>query len=167
MRRHGMVLGTLGVMAWGLACVAPGDTGSNEGAAEALLALHTRILDAHRRGEVDVWLDVEADQIVIGNRGRVRVSPSRASRQPGRAEYLASVEFESYRDRREPMVRVSGDGTLGWVIAEVEIIGTHRETGERMADIWAWVELYERIDGRWRMVGNVSSSRPAESPAGG
>ena len=26
--------------------------------------------------------------------------------------------------------------------------------------IWAWIELYEKRDGEWRIIGNVSNRRP-------
>ena len=60
------------------------------------------------------------------------------------------------------MIRVSVDGTLGWVIAEVEVKGVETANGENTPfhDIWAWVELYEKVNGQWKMVGNASNRRP-------
>ena len=54
-------------------------------------------------------------------------------------------------------------GSLGWVIAEVEIKGTRTsDDGESMPveAIWAWIELYEKREGVWKAVGNVSNRRP-------
>ena len=74
-----------------------------------------------------------------------------------------------YRDLIDPIVRVSKDGTSGWLIAQVEIMGTRAAGGEkangertRFHSVWAWIELYEKRDGRWYRVGEVSNVRPRE-----
>ena len=64
---------------------------------------------------------------------------------------------------RAPVVRVSEDGTLGWLIAEVEVRGTQvAEDGAStpIESVWAWIELYQKMNGEWSLVGNVSNRRP-------
>ena len=128
----------------------------------ALEALHAGVLEAHRSGDIDSWMAQEAETVVSANRGAISFSDSeqRRSRREG---YLDAVEFDVYRDLRPPIVMVSDDGTLGWVIAEVEIKGTMAsDAGERtpVESIWAWIELYEKRGGVWKAVGNVSNRRP-------
>ena len=80
-----------------------------------------------------------------------------------REPYLASTSFRTYRDLRSPVIRVSDDGSLGWLIAEVEVQGTQigEEGVETPVDaVWAWIELYQRDGEDWRLVGNVSNRRP-------
>jgi hypothetical protein len=63
-------------------------------------------------------------------------------------------------------VTVSADGSLGWLIAQVEVIGERKNadgSSEPINDIFAWIELYEKRSGRWTGVGNVSNVRPAKS----
>lgn len=130
--------------------------------AAELRRLHQELLEAHRTGDVDRWMAVEAADYVSVNGGRITF-PEASERRAGRAAYLASAEFEVYRDLREPLVRVSDDGSLGWLVAEVEVRGTTTsDTGqvEAFHDIWAWIEMYARVDGRWRLVGNASNRRP-------
>jgi len=128
----------------------------------ALAALHASVLEAHRRGDVDAWMAQEADTVVSANRGAISFS-SREERRTRRERYLSSTTFDVYRDLRPPVVMVSEDGTLGWVIAEVEIKGTS-SSGEGqqipVEGIWAWIELYEKREGAWKAVGNVSNRRP-------
>ncbi len=144
------------------ACAAPPPAPS-EPPAETLKRLHATVLEAHREGRLAPWLAVEADDYVQANRGEIAF-PTKAERRAAREPYLASTRFSTYRDLREPIVAVSRDGTLGWVVAQVEA------EGERTAEdgstspvrfVAAWVELYRRDGGRWRMVGNVSNFRPA------
>lgn len=129
-----------------------------------LLRLHEEVLEAHRVGDVDLFFSSQTDTVISGGRGEVRYV-AEAERRPGMTRYLESAEFEKYQDLIEPIVRVSADGTLGWVICQVEIVGTRaNDAGERVNidSVWAWIELYEKIDGEWRRTGNVSSMQPKE-----
>ena len=128
----------------------------------ALLAIHQTILAAHLEGKVEPWMATEADRIVSANNGVISY-PEKAARAAGRAGYLARTRFTVYRDLREPIVTVSADGTLGWLIAEVEVKGMQHDDAGVEAPIeatWAWIELYEKQAGAWKGVGNVSNRRP-------
>jgi hypothetical protein len=145
-----------------LAAMIPGAASAQNPDSTALLRIHQTIISAHRANNVEAWMQLEAVDMTSINGGRVSF-PTSAQRHAGRTEYLASSKFEVYRDLRPPIVRISRDGTLGWLIAEVEVKGT--ETGQDGAsspfhDVWAWVELYEKIDGAWKIVGNASNHRP-------
>jgi len=140
-------------------------TAQEPSATQELIGLHRELLEAHRTGDVTRWMDIEAEDYVSANGGRITF-PEFSARRSQRAAYLAGTTFEVYRDVREPVVRVSADGSLGWLIAEVEVRGyATSQAGERESfhDIWAWVELYERVDRRWYLVGNVSNRRPGDS----
>lgn len=129
-----------------------------------LLGLHTQLIQAHLDGDVDSWMTIEADSFVSANGGQITF-PSADQRRQQRTRYLANARFDRYRDVRDPIVRVSADGTLGWLIAEVEVAGTYTNddgSSEPIAVVWAWVELYERTAEGWKLVGNVSNSRPLE-----
>ena len=89
------------------------------------------------------------------------LGPSRPSTN-GPYNFLQGASFSTYRDLREPIVRISEDGSLGWLIAEVEVVGTvpDQDNGRSsFHDIWAWIELYEKTDQDWRLIGNVSNRR--------
>lgn len=136
------------------------ETGNGDVA--ALKSLHEAVLEAHRQGNVEAWMAQEADTVVSANRGEISFS-SADERRTRRERYLSTMTFDVYRDLRPPIVKVSDDGTLGWVIAEVEIKGSAVSNGGERApfdDIWAWIELYEKQDGVWKAVGNVSNRRP-------
>ncbi|HEX5041344.1 MAG TPA: hypothetical protein VFV75_00455, partial [Candidatus Polarisedimenticolaceae bacterium] len=107
----------------------------------------------------DLLLEDGAPQGTIANRGVVsRTSEADARRHLG--PYLAATTFREYRDLIDPVVAVSRDGTLGWVIAQVYARGTQRQddgTVEPLEFTCAWIELYARRNGRWLRVGNVSN----------
>ena len=146
-----------------LVCVIAGCRAGPDLEAEAaeLRRLHEGILESHRAGDVDSWMALEAEEYVSANRGAITF-PTVADRRTAREGYLSSTTFTVYRDLREPIVHLSEDATLGWLIAEVEVRGTQVSDGvESPIDaIWAWIELYEKQAGRWLLVGNVSNRRP-------
>lgn len=126
-----------------------------------LLEIHEAILDSHRRGDVERWMALGTDDYMSVNGGRVTF-PSSEDRRQMRARYLASTTFTMYRDLRPPVVRVSDDGSLGWLAAEVEVRGVSRGQGGEetpIHSVWAWVELYEKGPTGWQVVGNASNLR--------
>ena len=127
-----------------------------------LRRMHELVLQAHRAGEVAPWLAIEADSYVVARRGELDF-PTKSERREARSSYLGSTRFASYRDLREPIVMVSKDGSLGWLIAQVEATGVQAlpdGTEQPLHFISAWIELYRKGPGGWRMVGNVSNFRP-------
>jgi hypothetical protein len=148
---------TAAMLGLGAGCTAGPDL---EAEAAELRTLHERVLEAHRTGDVDGWMALEADEYVSANGGAITF-PTATDRRAARAAYLSTTTFTVYRDLRPPVVRLSQDGVLGWLIAEVEVRGTQMsDSGQTPVDaIWAWIELYEKDSGTWRLVGNVSNRR--------
>ena len=127
--------------------------------AQELLRLHEQAMQAHRDSDIDALMAAESDDHVIVSRGQVS-HPDRARRKSSLGPYLATTRFSAYRDQITPIARVSDDGTLGWVIAQVEAKGEQKTPSGGTAQlefVSAWIELYEKRDGQWRRVGNVSN----------
>lgn len=125
----------------------------------ALLALHRDGIEAHLQNDVDRLLAPESDDYVLVNRGEVS-HPDKKSRASFLGPYLRSVRFERYADAIEPIVKVSPDRRLGWVIAQVEVKGvarTQEGAEEPLEFVSAWIELYEKRGDRWYRIGNVSN----------
>jgi hypothetical protein len=130
--------------------------------AKELLALHQTVLAAHRNGDVELLLRDETDAYVVASRGQV-TQPGKEARRQRLGPYLAATTFDVYRDQIPPTVRVSQDGSLGWVIAQIYAQGSQVVAGgarEPLTFVCAWIELYEKKDGRWLRTGNVSNFKP-------
>lgn len=126
-----------------------------------LLKLHQQMIKAHVEDDVESWLALEADSYTSVNRGEI-THPTKADRKAQREPYLDASKFTVYRDLVEPIVKISDDGTLGWLITQVEVEGTQQTTaGETVPFrfVSAWIELYEKRDGRWLCTGNVSNMK--------
>jgi ketosteroid isomerase-like protein len=129
---------------------------------QELLRLHEAVLAAHRDNDLDSWMQDESDDYVMVSRGEIQF-PDKKERRAQLGPYLDSTTFHEYADLVEPQVQVSDDGTLGWVVAQVHIVGTRRMPDGSSVDFddtWAWIELYEKRDGHWLRTGNVSNHKP-------
>ncbi|UCC73976.1 MAG: hypothetical protein JSV86_05310 [Gemmatimonadota bacterium] len=132
---------------------------------EQILKLHRELIESHISRDVDGVLAAESEELLVVSGGEVHFR-TKAERFAQFERYFRSVEFAEYRDLIDPIVRVSDDRTLGWLTAQVRIAGTQTDSaGEQnpFDMIWAWIELYEKHDGRWVRIGevsNVKSSNP-------
>ena len=130
---------------------------------QQLLALHQKAIDGHLQNDVEILLEDEHEDYVIGSRGGV-FHPTKDERRQQLGPYLKATKFEVYRDEIPPIVKVSDDGTLGWVVCQVYVKG-EQDAGEgEIANVEffsSWIELYEKRNGRWIRTGNVSNIRPA------
>ncbi len=139
---------------------APLDRLTNE---QALLRLHRTFMDGHFFGRADDMQAGLAESFVQVGRGEVLASSGEQALQALEG-LLQRVDYTAYEDRIRPVVRVSDDGTLGWVIVQVAARGVQLDEGGKPAGpvdfVSAWVELYEKVEGSWRMSGNVSTFRP-------
>lgn len=136
------------------AAAAPADT---QGDRTRLLALHEQAMEAHRKGDVELLLQADAEDFVLANRGEIS-RPSLEQRRQVLVPYVRNVRFAEYIDVVAPVVHVSADGTAGWVIAQERARGTEvGGAGRALQFESAWIELYEKRGGGWRRVGNVSN----------
>jgi hypothetical protein len=129
---------------------------------QALLRLHRVFMDGHLFGRSDGMREALADHVVIVGRGEVDSISGEETLETLRG-ILARTDYTLYDDLIRPMVRVSEDGTLGWVIVQIAAEGFRLDDDGRPTEpvefVSAWVELYEKVDGVWRMNGNVSNFR--------
>jgi hypothetical protein len=124
-----------------------------------ILALHEAGLKAHMDGDIDAFLAIQADEFLLVDRGEIS-SPSKQDRREFLGPYLASTKFAFYRDKVPPLVKVSQDGTLGWVAAQIEARGESVSPNGQTRTIeavFAWIELYERRGTEWVSIGNATS----------
>jgi Domain of unknown function (DUF4440) len=124
-----------------------------------LLELHAEAMEAHRAGDIELLLKAESQEYVVASRGRVS-HPTLEDRRAALGPYLRETRFSEYVDVVPPVVKVSRDGTLGWVIVQVRARGEQAGPGGATQPVEfesAWIELYEKLGNEWRRVGNVSN----------
>lgn len=126
-----------------------------------LLALHQAGIQAHLDKDVDFFLqDIASDYLSVG-RGDIRRPTADAIRAQF-SNYLGNTDFSEYADLSEPIVGISADGSLGWLIAQVKVSG-QQQVGDGSVQpldfVSAWLMLYERRDDRWVRLADVSTFR--------
>ena len=129
---------------------------------DLLQKLHEKCIRAHRESNVDLLLEDMAADFVLVNRGEV-TRPSLDEMRGSLGSYLRSTTFQEYGDLTDPVINVSSDGTLGWVIVQVRAKGVSTAadgTKKPLEFVSGWIELYEKRNGAWRRVGNVSNFKP-------
>ena len=76
------------------------------------------------------------------------------------AKYFEGAHYEAWDDLEPPIVRISEDGSMAWVVSRLQVKRTQRPpSGEarEQSFVYAGIMLYEKRDGRWVCVANVST----------
>jgi hypothetical protein len=157
-----------------LACAAPagrspattagGPDGTDARAADraALLRLHERSRAAHLEHRAD-WLVSEwADSLFSISGGKVSITNAERGR-PRFQEYLDASTFQAWDDIVPPRIRISRDGQMAYIVVEKRVHLTARDsTGAVVPERtrFAWMSVYEKQDGRWRLSAIASTDRP-------
>jgi hypothetical protein len=156
---------TLLALAALLGCAAPAPdqvTGTNQRDKDRseLLRLHHRARDAHLQHRADWLVNEWADSLFSVSGGGVSISRA----EQGRArfqEYLDAVDFQAWDDIVPPRFRISADGQMAYAVVQKRVHLTPRDSAgapERVR--YAWLSVYEKQGGRWRLAAIASTDRP-------
>ena len=156
-----VIVATLGLLGLLLLRAAPPEP-DREADRGALLAHHEASLQAHRENNPEWFIRDRADEYIMVSRGEI-LRPTSEQTLARFKDYLGRTRFTEYRDLVPPVVRISDDGTMGWIAVQVKIAGVQTQpdgTEEKIDAVWAWVSMYEKHEGRWINTGNASNRRP-------
>jgi len=127
-----------------------------------ILALHEATIQAHLEKDVDFFTKNISDNYFSVGRGEIR-HPTKTEIKEMFSQYLSSTDFETYEDLQPPIIGYSKDGSMAWSIVKVNVAGSQQnqsDTLNRFDMIWTWITLYEKRNGIWIRLGEVSSSAP-------
>jgi hypothetical protein len=119
---------------------------------------------AHFEKRADLLTAGFADTSIFVARGEVSATTPAAARERMQA-YFDRSTFHEWDDIAPPRIRVSPDGRMAYAIVHKRVRLTAPDsTGTPIQDhtVFAWVELYEKLDGRWRLMGVASTDRPGD-----
>lgn len=138
---------------------------SREADRRALIELQETERRAHLDGDVDLLVSLFAD-------GFVGVADGRVSR-PGREEqrerftgYLGSVDLLEWDDIEPPMIRISDDGSMAWILVHKRVRSVPAGEPDAAPEhtVFAWLETWEKRDGEWKLTSVTSTDRPGGPP---
>lgn len=130
---------------------------------QKLLRLHRIVMDDHFFGDASGMRSNNAAPFTVVSEGEVFTMLDEEA-DAGFDRIMSSRDYTVYDDLIRPIVKVSKDGMLGWVTVRVFAKGVRFDKNGKPSGplefTSAWTELYEKIDGKWRMTGNVSNFAP-------
>jgi tetratricopeptide (TPR) repeat protein len=124
-----------------------------------LLRIHALDREAHFRTDVERLQAHAGDELIAVSRGRIDRVTRAAERELFRDSFRGATYLE-WDDLQPPLVRVSGDGTMAWMIVRTRVRRTQRDVSgqdKAVSFVYAGIMTYEKRDGRWVRVANVST----------
>ena len=127
-----------------------------------ILRMHEEQKIAHLTYNAELFVGDYPAQPISVSRGNV----SRSTREQALArvrKYFSSFKFIEWEDIAPPVIKISGDGTMATKIVHKRVRGTYKDdNGKEVTEhvIYAWLEVLEKIDGKWRLVTIASTDKP-------
>jgi hypothetical protein len=128
----------------------------------ALLKQHRLDRDAHFKRDAAALVASFAPETIYVRDGRVE-RRSKAENLRRVEKYFASAEFTEWDDLMPPLINVSPDGRMAWMIVRLKGKYTYTaESGAKSTEefICAWMSAYEKQGSRWVHVANASTFQP-------
>ena len=124
-----------------------------------LLRLHKLHREAHFNTDVERLLANAPEEMISVNRGQINRSSKDDARKRFTA-YFRDAKYYEWDDMEEPIIRVSNDGSMAWMITRTRVRRVQKNTeGAEKEEkfVYAGIMTYEKRDGRWGRVANVST----------
>ncbi|MHA2252970.1 MAG: nuclear transport factor 2 family protein [Candidatus Kariarchaeaceae archaeon] len=125
--------------------------------------LHQQFIEAHLNKDVEFIVNSLSDNYISVSNGDIDY-PTMKDMRVTFNDYLNNSTFTEYRDVTEPIINFSDDGSLAWVIVQVQIAGNRKKADGsegRFDSTWAWISLYKRENDKWITLTDVSTVRPS------
>jgi hypothetical protein len=120
---------------------------------------------AHLEKRADLLVASFADSFLNISHGTVALR-SPAESQARFQAYFDRVTFQEWDDSAPPLIRISPDGQMAYVVVQKSVRLTAPDSaGAQRPEhtVYAWVELYEKRDGKWTLMAVVSTDRPGSA----
>jgi hypothetical protein len=119
-----------------------------------LLELHANVRRAHFETDVEQLLANDAEESI--NVRDAKVVRRRREEDVRRfTEYFDGATYHEWDDIEPPIVSISNDASLAWMIVNVRVRRT--KDGEELRFRYAGISTYEKRDGRWIKVVEVGT----------
>lgn len=127
-----------------------------------LLRLHRASREAHFKTDADLLVKDAPEVMVSVSRGKIN-RPSREDTRRMFTEYFRGAKYFEWDDLEEPVVSVSRDGSMAWMITRIRVRRVQRDASGAEREekfVYAGIMTYEKRGGRWTRVANVSTFEP-------
>ncbi len=124
-----------------------------------LLRLHKSDREAHFKTDVEMLLENSPEEFISVSRGKISRS-GKADARKMFTQYFRDAKYYEWDDVEEPIIRISNDSSMAWMITRTRVRRVQRNAagaGQEEKFDYAGIMTYERRDGRWVRVANVST----------
>ncbi|MFA6956186.1 MAG: hypothetical protein WC538_09965 [Thermoanaerobaculia bacterium] len=127
----------------------------------ALREIHEKVVKAHVETNVGAILENQGDRFVTASNGAISTM-TKAEIEAFFTRYFRGAKYHEYTTLEEPVIHVSDDGSMAWVMVRTRVRRTQTIDGvaKDRNFVYAGVMMYEKRDGVWKGVGNVSTFEP-------
>ena len=141
------------------ACAAAQPSADLEKEKAELLRLHKLAREAHFQTDVDRLLENSPEEMISVSRGKINRS-GKADARKMFAGYFRGAKYYEWDDVEEPIIRVSKDASMAWMITRIRVRRVQPDAAgveKEEKFVYAGIMTYEKRDGRWARVANVST----------
>ena len=127
-----------------------------------LLRLHRSGREAHFKTDVELLLANSPEEYVGVRAGKISRSTKAGARKMF-TEYFREAKYYEWDDLEEPVIRVSKDASMAWMITRIRVRRVQKDAAGAEREekfVYAGIMTYEKRDGRWVRVANVSTCEP-------
>lgn len=132
-----------------------------------LLELHNQQRVAHFNRDAKLLMSTSADDFTSVSDGKIH-RPTRENSINGMQRYFDNSTFLEWDDITPPVIRVSDDATMAYVIVHKKVrLLEKSEAGnsQEETEVFAWVAIYQKRNGRWQSTVIASTRTPEEEAA--
>jgi len=125
-----------------------------------LLRMHKSDREAHFKTDVDALLANSPEEFISVGRGKINRSNKDDVRKMFTG-YFRDAKYYEWDDVEEPIIRISNDASMAWMITRTRVRRVQKKAdGSEQEEkfVYAGIMTYEKRDGRWVRVANVSTS---------
>lgn len=123
------------------------------------MILHNEQRQAHMEKNVSLLFRDSLTDYIEVNRGLIKKPTNSESRNKFQS-YFDSVDFIKWDDVSSPIFSFSDDGTMATTVVDKLVITRSKSGGNRFdTSHYAWLAVYKKINGKWRMHRMGSTNR--------
>lgn len=127
-----------------------------------LLRLHKQGREAHYKTDVEMLLANSPEESFSVSAGKVN-RPRKADVRRMFTGYFRDAKYYEWDDTEPPVVRVSKDASMAWMITRVRVRRVQKDkSGKEVEEkfVYAGLTTYEKQGGKWVRAANASTFEP-------
>lgn len=126
-----------------------------------LMRLHEQQKTAHLTYDAELFIGMFAENLTQLQRGNA-VTRTKAENLARFKSYFSTFKFQEWEDIKPPVIKIAKDGSMATITVQKSVKGTYKnDKGEDESDhtIFAWLEVWEKIDGNWKVTTVASTEK--------